>query len=100
MTSKDWATMESQVSLSLIVGAASVAFLLWKVWQWIFNIYFHPLSKFPGPPVAAATGWWKTYIELVKQQSMVDYIAKLHEIHGKSANGNFNHCLSELPFNG
>ncbi|KAI8628214.1 cytochrome P450 [Xylariaceae sp. FL1651] len=24
----------------------------------IYNIYFHPLSKYPGPRLAAATPWW------------------------------------------
>ncbi|KAK1963578.1 averantin oxidoreductase [Colletotrichum sublineola] len=27
----------------------------------IYNIYFHPLSKYPGPRLAAATPWWTAY---------------------------------------
>jgi hypothetical protein len=47
------------------------------------SIFFHPLSRFPGPLAARATGWWKTYVEVVKQESMVDVLFKLHEQYGR-----------------
>ena len=29
--------------------------MLYPLWRFVYNIYFHPLSKFPGPAFAAAT---------------------------------------------
>jgi hypothetical protein len=51
----------------------------------VYNIFFHPLSKFPGPSWAKATEWWKTYIEVVKQESMTDVLVRLHKQYGVSS---------------
>lgn len=48
----------------------------------VCNIFFHPLRKFPGPNWAKATEWWKTYIEVVKQESMTDVLVRLHKQYG------------------
>ena len=48
----------------------------------IYNVYFHPLAKFPGPKWAAASGWWKTYVELLKGESIIDRLFELHKEHG------------------
>jgi len=49
----------------------------------LHRIFFHPLSRYPGPWAAKATDWWKTYIEVVKQESMVDVLFQLHEKYGR-----------------
>jgi len=49
----------------------------------LHRIYFHPLSRYPGPLGAKATDWWKTYIEVIKQESMVDVLFRLHEQYGQ-----------------
>lgn len=48
-----------------------------------YNVFLHPLKAYPGPPWAKATAWWKTYIEVVQQESMVDVLVKLHEQYGE-----------------
>lgn len=60
--------------LSALVG--------WAFMKIVYNIYFHPLSKFPGPIAAKATDWWQTYHELVKKDNMLDLYARLHEQYG------------------
>lgn len=50
----------------------------------IYRIYFHPLSKFPGPRLAASTTLYKAYIDIDENLSQVHEIERLHGIHGKN----------------
>ncbi|KXH55564.1 hypothetical protein CSAL01_06767 [Colletotrichum salicis] len=47
-----------------IVFATSLWVLFWLA-ECIRNVYFHPLSKFPGPRLAAASSWWSTYQQTI-----------------------------------
>lgn len=50
----------------------------------VWRLYFHPLSGFPGPKLAAATYWYTTYYEVWKDGSMVEHIGELHQKYGTS----------------
>ena len=58
----------------------------WMVVQYAYYSFFHPLSKYPGPKLAGVTTWWKTYIELVKQESLAHKLIKLHAQYGGCSN--------------
>ena len=49
-----------------------------------FNVYFHPLSKFPGPRLAACSGWWLVYHELIRGGSLAHILSALHDRYGKA----------------
>ncbi|KUJ14947.1 cytochrome P450 [Mollisia scopiformis] len=59
-----------------------LAFVAYRVVQGVYNVFLHPLSRFPGPRAAAATSWWKTYVEVVRQESMVHVLVGLHKVYG------------------
>lgn len=48
----------------------------------IYRLYFHPLSRFPGPKLAAATSWYELYHDWVRSGQLVYKIRQMHEIHG------------------
>jgi hypothetical protein len=73
-----------EFSISLLVWTLILAWVGKGVVGVLYNLFFHPLRKFPGPNWAKATEWWKTYIEVVKQESMTDVLKRLHEQYGKS----------------
>lgn len=50
----------------------------------VYNLYFHPLAKFPGPKFAAASSWWQVWIENITQQSLSLKLVELHEQYGSS----------------
>ncbi|KIP07977.1 hypothetical protein PHLGIDRAFT_105021 [Phlebiopsis gigantea 11061_1 CR5-6] len=63
------------------LGVASASFV-YGATRGVYNLYFHPLAKFPGPKWAAVTGWWKTYVEVYKGESIIDKLFELHKIYG------------------
>jgi hypothetical protein len=70
------------VQLVPIVCTLLLAWLGLRFSQLVYNLIFHPLRAYPGPLAAKATTWWKTYIEVVKQESMVDVLFDLHRQFG------------------
>lgn len=48
----------------------------------IYNIYFHPLAKFPGSKVAAATYWHETFYDVFKGHQYVWKIREMHTQYG------------------
>ena len=71
-----------EVQLSRVLWTIFLAWLSSKAFRLLYNVLFHPLRVYPGPIGARATTWWKTYIEVVKQESMTDVLTKLHERFG------------------
>jgi hypothetical protein len=53
--------------------------ILWRV---IYNLYFHPLSKFPGPKIAAITPLYEYYFDLFKHGMYIWEIEKMHAKYG------------------
>lgn len=54
----------------------------------IYNISpLHPLSRIPGPKLAAATYWPEFYYDVVKFGCYTKEIGKMHEKYGKTEKG-------------
>ena len=62
----------SQSTVSLVVKIVVTA---------IYNVYFHPLSKFPGPKSAAATPL--PFVRRLINGHWVEWTATLHEKYGE-----------------
>ncbi|EED14437.1 cytochrome P450, putative [Talaromyces stipitatus ATCC 10500] len=68
----------SSLSITEAAVLLSGAFFAYVVGVVIYRIYFHPLSKYPGPKLAAATRlWW------MKQQLSGRFPFIVHELHLK-----------------
>ncbi|KAF2127467.1 cytochrome P450 [Dothidotthia symphoricarpi CBS 119687] len=65
---------------SIILAASG--WLLFQLVGCIRNVYFHPLSKFPGPRTAAASSWWSAYQQTIANRSMHHICKKLHAQYG------------------
>jgi hypothetical protein len=69
--------------LFMILWTLLLSWLALGVARLLYNVFMHPLRIYPGPFGAGATTWWKTYIEVVKQESMVDVLFDLHKKYGE-----------------
>ncbi len=65
-----------------IFWTLALSWVTFKLGSFVYNVFFHPLHAFPGPLEARATEWWKTYIEVVTQESMIDVLMRLHSEYG------------------
>lgn len=68
-----------------IAAALTIAFIVYGVALAIYRLFFHPLSKIPGPWLAAATQWYETYYELVPNGGgmFTKSIKKMHDQYGE-----------------
>lgn len=57
----------------------SVAVLVWILGFIFTRLYLHPLSKFPGPRIAALTRWYEFYHDVVRDGTYVKYYPELHK---------------------
>jgi hypothetical protein len=62
------------------------AFLAYEVLKIVYRFTLHPLAKFPGPNLAAATNLYAIYYDLYKDGGgvLVKHLPALHDKYGKA----------------
>jgi hypothetical protein len=71
----------TMLSSAYVVAACGI---LW-VAKALHNVYFHPLSRYPGSKVAAiSTSWWEWYWNYYRNGRLLFEVERLHQKHGKS----------------
>lgn len=71
--------------MAALLPAAFAVIVAYVVYAVIYNVYFHPLARFPGPPIARTTTYWKAYIECVANRSFCHVLIELHARYGETA---------------
>lgn len=66
----------------LFVSGGLCALLGYNVLLVIYRLYFHPLAKFPGPKIAAATKWYECWHDVLVGEGG-QYAWKIQEMHQK-----------------
>ena len=72
-----------ELSFSVVLWTSLLAWIAQGLLRLLYNVAFHPLRDYPGPLAARASAWWKTYIEVVRQESMIDVLSILHKQYGE-----------------
>ena len=77
-----WYASESSVlaKYGLLAAALGTALCIYGLSLVIYRLYFDPLAGIPGPRIAAATGWYEFYHDVIRRGQ---YIYKIEEMHKK-----------------
>jgi hypothetical protein len=74
------------MALAAVLGSTSPFWLLFGLLfvgltvKWVYNIYFHPLARVPGPKIAAFTSLWLAYHTYIGNECTV--VFQLHRKYG------------------
>lgn len=49
----------------------------------VYRLYFHPLAKFPGPKIAAATHLYEAYWDYCRKGQYIFQIESMHQQYGE-----------------
>ena len=74
--------MGTALTLREVVTTTVFTYFVVLIIAGIRRVYFHPLSKFPGPRFAALTKWWQTYHDVARHGKLLEELGHLHEIYG------------------
>ena len=67
--------------ITVIFWSAAV-WLVYVVFGAIYRLYFHPLSRFPGPSLAALTRWYEFSYDVITPGQFIWKIESLYERYG------------------
>lgn len=73
------ASIYGRAALGLVALTASYSAALM-----IYRLFFSPLAGFPGPKIAAVTGYYESFYDIVLNGQYVFKINDMHEKYGQS----------------
>jgi hypothetical protein len=65
-----------------VLVLASAAWIAVATQRILYNLFFHPLTQFPGPKAAGATTLWKFYIEIILGKNLCDHLVEIQPKYG------------------
>ncbi|KAL1989438.1 hypothetical protein VTN49DRAFT_7249 [Thermomyces lanuginosus] len=71
-----------QIQVTDALLALAAGWVAWTLYGYIYNVFWHPLARFPGPRLAAATSLYKAWIDCVAKSSFVHTLERLHAQYG------------------
>ena len=76
---------ENVQSFPLLFESAILLLAIASLYSAVWRLYFSPLSKFPGPRLAAMTLWYEFYYDVLKDGGgkYIWEIQRMHNIYGR-----------------
>ncbi|KAF2651874.1 cytochrome P450 monooxygenase-like protein [Lophiostoma macrostomum CBS 122681] len=70
------------VTISKLVILVTTSLIAYLIYEAVHSVFFHPLSRFPGPVFAKITRYWKAYVECIADRSFCHELERLHAQYG------------------
>lgn len=83
MTQKSSIQDELVVPVPALFAVICLSIVMYVGGGVIYRLYFSPLSKFPGPKLAAATLWYEFYYDAICKGRYTFKIMDLHRKYGE-----------------
>lgn len=85
-----WEVVPFAAPCQTILAVVLAAYVFYLIALAIVRFHFSLLSPFPGPKLAAITGWYETYFEVLKKGGgqFTFEIMRLHKIYGQCISSN------------
>jgi hypothetical protein len=74
--------MFERYALSTTIAGALICGVLYAICLVIYRLFLSPLSKFPGPKIAAATHYYEFYYNYWRQGQYIYRIEEMHKKYG------------------
>ena len=88
----------AELTIRNVVATAGACWVAFKILQALYNISpLHPLSKVPGPRLAAATYWPEFYHDVILTGRYTHAIKKMHDKYGEHLCIKSSRLLSNSP---
>jgi hypothetical protein len=72
---------DSGITILATIVTIVVALVIYRM---VYNCYFHPLSRFPGPRLATITSLHLAYLDFAANGSVIQVLRNLHDKYGKA----------------
>ncbi|KAI9875930.1 MAG: hypothetical protein M1830_007736 [Pleopsidium flavum] len=84
-------------SSSHILSYGFLLLILYTFYGVLYRLYLSPLANFPGPKLAALTGWYEFYYEVIKRGRYTWRIVEMHKKYGPIIRISPNHVHISDP---
>jgi hypothetical protein len=76
------ATVSSQLPVVEAIGIFISIYATYGILLALYRLYLHPLARYPGPELAAATRWYEFYFDVIERGRFAWEIKCMHEVYG------------------
>lgn len=76
--------MNASLSYGMLLSIAALLYLIHFIYLTFWRLFWSPLARFPGPKLAAATGWYEFYYDFFHQGKYIFEIERMHGKYGKN----------------
>lgn len=76
------------ISPSYVCAVAAASLFFYLAYLAIYRLYLSPISKFPGPKLAALSLWYEFYHDVIRGGQYCFKIRELHDQYGTMKTSN------------
>lgn len=75
--------MSASINYGTVLSVLAVLYLIRFIYLTFWQLFWSPLASFPGPKLAAATGWYEFYYDFFHKWKYNFEIERMHNTYGK-----------------